>query len=143
MRVPLLDLPAQHASISNEVEAAVRRVLASGQYILGEDVTALEQEIAREVDVAHAVGVSSGTDALLAALWALGIGAGDEVITTTLSFFATAGAIARLGAKPVFADVEPGSLNLDPADALARVTSRTRAFVPVHLFGRPANLDAL
>jgi dTDP-4-amino-4,6-dideoxygalactose transaminase len=143
MRVPLIDLKAQYATVGETVEAAVRRVLASGHYLLGEDVPALEREIAAHVGLAHAVGVSSGTDALLAGLWALGVGPGDEVVTTALSFFATAGAIVRLGARPVFADIEPGSFNLDPADALRRIGPRTRALVPVHLFGRPAPVAAL
>jgi dTDP-4-amino-4,6-dideoxygalactose transaminase len=143
MKVPLLDLRAQYATVGPAVESAVKRVLESGQYILGEEVAALEREIAEALGVAHAIGVSSGTDALLVALQALGVGPGDEVVTTALSFFATAGAIARLGARPVFADVEPDSFNLDPADALRRVGPRTRAFVPVHLFGRPARVAPL
>jgi len=143
MKVPLLDLQAQYAQLGTELDAAVRRVLASGHYIMGEDVAALETELARDAQLDHAIAVSSGTDALLAALWALGIGPGDEVITTAMSFIATAGAIARLGATPVFADIAPRTFNMDPASALARVTPRTRAFVPVHLFGRPADLAPL
>jgi dTDP-4-amino-4,6-dideoxygalactose transaminase len=143
MKVPMLDLRAQYRQVQPAVEAAVHRVLESGQYVLGEDVTLLEREIAARVGVGHAVGMSSGTDALLAALMALGVGPGDEVITSAMSFFATAGAIARLGARPVFADVEARSYNLDPADAVRRVTPRTRAFIPVHLFGRPADTAPL
>ena len=143
MRVPLLDLRAQYASVGPAVEAAVRRVLESGYYIMGEDVVALERELAERAGVAHAVGVSSGSDALLVGLQALGIGMDDEVITTTMSFFATAGAIARLGARPVFADIDPKTMNMDPRDALRRTTPRTRAFLPVHLFGRPAEVAAL
>ena len=143
MKVPLLDLRAQYAAIGPEIEAAVHRVLASGHYIMGEDVAALERELAADHRIAHAIGVSSGTDALLAALWALGVGPGDEVITTALSFFATAGTIARLGATPVFADIDPATFNLDPQSALARVTPRTKAIVPVHLFGRLAELAPL
>jgi dTDP-4-amino-4,6-dideoxygalactose transaminase len=143
MKVPLLDLRAQYASIAPAVEAAVRRVLESGHYILGEDVAAFERELAAATGRAHAVGVSSGTDALLLALMALGVQPGDEVVTTPLSFFATVGAIARLGARPVFADVERCSLNLDPEAALARVTPKTRAILPVHLFGRACALDPL
>ena len=142
MKVPLLDLQAEYAAIGTELEAAVHRVLASGQYILGEDVAALERELAADAGLAHAVGVSSGSDALLAALWALGVGPGDEVITTALSFFASAGSIARLGATPVFADIDE-SFNLDPASALARVTQRTKAIIPVHLFGRVADMVPL
>jgi dTDP-4-amino-4,6-dideoxygalactose transaminase len=143
MKVSMLDLRAQYRSVGAAVEAAVRRVLESGAYILGEDVAAFEREIAERMGVAHAIGVSSGSDALLAALMALGVCPGDEVITTTMSFFATAGAIARVGATPVFADIDPQTYNLDPHDALRRVTSRTKAFIPVHLFGRVADLDPL
>ena len=125
------------------MEAAVHRVLASGQYVLGEDVGALERELAAYSGRAHAVGVSSGSDALLSSLMALGVKAGDEVITTAFSFFATVGAIVRLGARPVFAEIEPGSLNLDPDDALRRVTPRTRAIIPVDLFGRRADVARL
>jgi dTDP-4-amino-4,6-dideoxygalactose transaminase len=143
MKVPLLDLRAQYAQLAPALEAAVRRVLESGHYILGEDVGAFERELAAATGRAHAVGVSSGSDALVLALMALGIGPGDEVVTTPLSFFATVGAIVRLGARPVFADIERKSFNLDPEAALARVTPKTRAVLPVHLFGRPAALDPL
>lgn len=140
MKVPILDLRAQYKVVGPAVEAAVRRVLESGHYILGEDVGAFEKEMAAFSGTTDAVAMSSGTDALLAALMALGIGPGDEVVTTSMSFFATAGAIARLGAKPVFADIEAHSYNMDPRDAMKRVTARTKAIVPVHLFGRPADL---
>lgn len=143
MRVPLLDLRRQWLQVGPSVESAVRAVLESGRYILGEEVDRLEQALAERAGVRFAVGVSSGTDALLAALHALGVGPGDEVVTTALSFFATAGAIARVGAKPVFADIEPATFNLDPRDALRRVTPRTRAIIPVHLFGRPAEVAPL
>ncbi len=142
MKVGLADLPAQYAAIKGEIDAAVQRVLASGQYILGEEVAAFEREVAADHQVAHAVGVSSGSDALLAALWALGIGPGDEVITPAFSFFASAGAIARLGATPVFADIDPATFTLDAASALSKVTARTKAILPVHLFGRPSELPA-
>ena len=142
MKVTLVDLQAEYAAIGPAIDAAVHRVLASGQYILGEDVAALERELAADAGLAHAVGVSSGSDALLAALWALGVGPGDEVITTALSFFATAGSIARLGAMPVFADIDE-HFNLEPASALARITPRTKAFIPVHLFGRLAETAPL
>jgi dTDP-4-amino-4,6-dideoxygalactose transaminase len=143
MKVPLLDLRAQYATIATGVEAAVKRVLESGHYILGEDVAAFERELAAATERAHAIAVSSGTDALLLALMALGVGAGDEVVTTPLSFFATAGAIARLGARPVFADIEPRSFNVDASAVLARVTDRTKAILPVHLFGRACDLEPL
>jgi len=136
VNVPLLDLRGQYASIRDEIEAAVRRVIESQYFILGPEVRAFEQEIADYCGVSHAVGVSSGTDALLVALMALGVGPGDEVVTTPFSFFATAGVIARLGATPVFTDVEPGSLNMNPAHLAEAVSGRTRAIVPVHLFGR-------
>jgi dTDP-4-amino-4,6-dideoxygalactose transaminase len=143
MRVPLLDLRAQYRTIAPAVEAAVKRVLESGHYILGEDVAAFEKELAAATGRPHAVAVSSGTDALLLALMAMNVGPGDEVVTTPLSFFATAGAIARVGARPVFADIEPRSFNLDPEAVLARVTPKTKAILPVHLFGRPCALEPL
>lgn len=139
MRVGLADLPAQYAEVKAEIDAAVQRVLSSGHYILGEEVAAFETEVAADHGVAHAIGVSSGSDALLAALWALGIGQGDEVITPAFSFFASAGAIARLGATPVFADIDPETFNLDLSTA--RITSRTKAILPVHLFGRPCVIE--
>jgi dTDP-4-amino-4,6-dideoxygalactose transaminase len=143
VNVPLIDLAAQYAAIGGDIEAAVRRVLASGHYIMGDDVAALEREVAADHGLAHAIGVSSGTDALLAALWAIGIGPGDEVVTTAMSFFATAGCVARLGGTPVFADIDPHTFDLDPQSALARITARTKAIIPVHLFGRMAPLAEL
>lgn len=138
MNVPLIDLKAQYAAIRTEIDEAVRRVLASGQYIMGSDVSELERELAADARLPHAVAVSSGSDALLAALWALGVAPGDEVITSALSFFAPAGAIARLGATPVFADIDPTTFNVSAESVRARITKRTKAIVPVHLFGRVA-----
>ena len=137
MQVPLVDLASQYAALAPEIDAAVKRVLASGHYINGDDIVAFEREMATAH--AHAIAVSSGSDALLAALFALGVTAGDEVVTSPFTFFATAGAIARLGATPVFADVDPLTFNLDPGAALAAITPRTRAILPVHLFGRIAD----
>ena len=141
--VPFLDLTAQHAPLLPELEAAARRVLRSSQFILGPEVAAFERELADAHGVAHAVAVSSGSDALLALLMAHGVGPGDEVVTTPFSFFASVEAIVRLGARPVFADVEPDTLNLDPEDAARRVGPRTKAILVVHLFGRAARTDAL
>jgi dTDP-4-amino-4,6-dideoxygalactose transaminase len=143
MNVPLLDLRAQYATIRAEIDAAIRQVLESQQFILGPVVAACEQAIARYCGVAHAVGVSSGTDALLACLMAEGIGPGDEVITTPYSFFATAGAVARVGATPIFVDIDPATYNLEPSRIAARVTSRTKAIIPVHLYGQLAEMDAV
>ena len=143
MRVPLLDLKAQYASIREQVLAAITEVCDSQAFILGPEVSALERELCARLGVAHAVGVSSGTDALLVALMALNIGAGDEVITPAYSFFASAGSIARVGARPVMVDIDPVTFNVDP-DAVERaVTHRTRAILPVHLFGLMADLDPL
>ena len=138
--VPLLDLSAQFAQVEAEVRAAIDAVVRSQRFVLGEVVEECERALARYCGCAHAVGVSSGTDALLAALMAEGVGPGDEVVTTPYSFFATAGVVARLGATPVFADVDPVTLNIDPAQIERRVTQRTKALVPVHLFGRMADM---
>ena len=143
MKLPLLDLKAQYDSIREEIEEAVLRVCASQRFILGPEVAELEKEIAARTGARFAVGVSSGTDALLVSLMALGIGPGDEVITTAYSFFASAGVIARLGARPVFVDIDPDTFNMDTEAVAARVTERTRAIMPVHLFGRGMDLDPL
>ena len=136
MAVPFLDLVAQYRTIQSAVEAAVAGVLASQRFILGPEVEALEREVAAVVGARRAIGVSSGTDALLVALMGLEIGPGDEVITSTYSFFATLGSILRCGARPVLVDIEPEGFNIDIDAALERVGPRTRAIVPVHLFGR-------
>ena len=141
--VPLLDLKAQFAPIRDEVLAAVTRVCDSQQFILGAEVEAFERELASLVGSPHAVGVSSGTDALVVALMALGVGAGDEVVTSTFSFFATAGSIARLGARPVLVDIDPGTFNIDVNGVERALTPRTRAIMPVHLFGQCADMAPL
>lgn len=141
--VPFFDRARGDLVMEDELVAVFRRVVQSGRYILGPEVDAFESECAAYLGVRHAVGVSSGTDALLVALMALGIGLGDEVVCPAYTFFATAGAIRRTGATPVFADVLPGSLNLDPASAARAVTTRTRALVVVHLFGACAPMDEL
>jgi dTDP-4-amino-4,6-dideoxygalactose transaminase len=143
MQVPLLDLKQQHAHLREELRAAVDRILDSQQFVLGEEVRLLEAEIAAYSATRHAVGCASGSDALLLALMALDIKAGDEVITTPFSFFATASAITRTGATPVFADIDPRTYNLDPSLVEAAITGRTRAIMPVHLYGQCAGMDAL
>jgi dTDP-4-amino-4,6-dideoxygalactose transaminase len=143
MPVPLLDLQAQYLPLRSALLDAVTRVCDSQRFILGEVVERLEGELAGYLGVRHAVGVSSGTDALLAAMMALGIGTGDEVITPTFSFFATAGCVARLGATPVFVDIDPQTYNVDPAAVAAAITPRTKAVIPVHLYGQAADMDAL
>jgi len=141
--VPLLDLQAQYAPIRDEVLAAITRVCDSQRFIMGPEITSLEHELAALIGVKHAVAVSSGTDAILLALMALGIGPGDEVVTTTYSFFATAGCIARVGAKPVLVDIDPVTYNIDTSAVEAAITPRTRAIMPVHLYGLSADMDPI
>jgi len=132
LSVPLLDLTAQYTPIRDEILAAITRVCDSQRFILGPEVEAMEAEFAAMLGAADAVTVSSGTDALLAVLMALGIGPGDEVITPTFSFFATAGCVSRVGATPVFVDIDPVTFNADPAAIAAALTPRTKAILPVH-----------
>jgi len=143
IRISLADPAGEYRLLRDELDEAVGRVMASGRYILGPEVASFEKEAAEYLGVAHACGVSSGTDAIQAALLALGIGPGDEVVTTAFSFFATAGAILRVGATPVFVDIERGGFNADPAAVRAAVGTRTRAVLLVHLFGQPADVEAI
>jgi dTDP-4-amino-4,6-dideoxygalactose transaminase len=143
MRVPFVDLRAQNLDLSTELVSAFERVLASAAFVLGAEVADFERRAAAHLGVSHAVGVSSGTDALLVALMAFGVGPGDEVITTPLSFVSTAEAVLRVGATLKFVDVTPTALTLDPERVEAAVTARTRAIIPVHLYGRMAPMDVL
>ena len=143
VHVPLLDLKAQYATIRDDVRLAIDRVTEAQAFVLGPEVSALEEELADFTGIRHCIGVSSGTDALLVALMAYGIEPGDEVVTTPYSFFATAGVIARLNARPVFVDIEADTFNLNEDAAAALISERTRAVMPVHLFGRVAALTKL
>jgi dTDP-4-amino-4,6-dideoxygalactose transaminase len=141
--IPLVDVKAQYAPLVPELKDRFAEVLESGRFIFGPEVEAFEREAAAYLGVPRALGVANGTDALVLALEAMGVERDDEVICPSFTFYATAEAIARVGATPVFADIDPVTLNLDPRDVAARVTERTKAIVPVHLFGRPAQLAEL
>jgi len=141
--IPLTDVKAQYGPLLEEVRRAIEEVLEAGQFILGPNVRAFEEEVAAYLGASHSVGVANGTDALVLVLDALEIGPGDEVVCPSFTFYATAEAIARRGATPVFTDIDPATLNLDPADVSERVTERTKAILAVHLYGRPAPLGEL
>lgn len=143
IRIPLIDFKAQYKSIEKEIDAAIKEVLLSGQYILGPVVKEFEEQVAAFCGVKYAIGVASGSDALILALRALDIGPGDEVITTPFTFVATAHAIVHCGAKPVFVDIEPDTFNINSALIEPAITKNTKAIIPVHLYGHPANMDPI
>ncbi len=143
MKVPLLDLKPQYLSLKQEIDEAIQRVVDSQYFINGPDVAKLEEEVANYLNVKYAVGVSSGTDALLIALMALDIKPDDEVIVPTYSFFATAGVVARLNAKPIFTDIDPVTFNIDPKDFEKKISAKTKAVIPVHLFGQSADMNEI
>ena len=141
--IPILDLKAQYATIEREIDEAIKRVLTSGEFVLGSTVQNFEKAVAQYCGCKHGVGVASGTDALRLAMVALGVGAGDEVITTPFTFIATANTISHCGAKPVFVDIDPKTFNIDVAEIQRAITPRTKAIVPVHLYGQPADMDPI
>ena len=143
MGVPLLDLKAHHEPLHQEIMAAMEQIFQSQAFILGPEVGRLEEQVAAYCQAKHGIGVTSGTDALLVALMVLGVGPGDEVITTPYSFFATAGAVVRLGAKPVLVDIDPRTFNLDPDRIEKAMTQRTKAIIPVHLYGQSADMGPI
>ena len=147
MSIPQLDLQAQYRAIKPELDEAVSRVLASGHFIMGPEVQAFEQEVAQHCAVKHAIGVASGTDALLLSLRALGVGPGDAVLIPSFTFFATAGTVCNVGATPVFVDIDPATYNMDPADVKKRLNGKLpgqpKAIIPVHLYGQMAEMEAL
>lgn len=141
--IPVLDLKPQYESLKAEIQLAIYRVLESGQFIMGPDVKLFEQEVAAYLGVRHAIAVNSGTDALVIGLKALGIGVGDEVITTPFSFFATAESISNVGATPIFVDIKPDTFNINPAAIIEKITPQTKAIMPVHLYGNAAEMSAI
>ncbi len=143
MKIPLIDLDAQYQALKPEVDEAIQKVLESGTFILGPEVAAFEQEVAEYIGVRHAVGVASGTDALHLSLRALGVGHGDEVLLPAFTFFATAGAVLLTGAKPVLVDIDPDTYCIDVRLLEEKISSRTKAVIPVHLFGHPAEMEAI
>ena len=143
MNVPLLDLQAQYVSLRDDLQQAVDRVMSSQRFVLGEEVRRLETSLADYCQTKYAVGCASGSDALLLALMALDVKAGDEVITSSFSFFATGACVARLGARPVFVDIDPDTFNISPQAATSVVTEKTKAIIPVDLFGQLAPIDAI
>ncbi|MBC7350123.1 MAG: DegT/DnrJ/EryC1/StrS family aminotransferase [Candidatus Aminicenantes bacterium] len=143
VRIPMVDFKAQYKSIEKEIDAAIKEVLLSGQYILGPAVKEFEEQVTAYCGVKYAIGVASGSDALILSLRAFGIGPGDEVITTPFTFVATAHAIVHCGAKPVFVDIEPDTFNINPALIEPAITKNTKAIIPVHLYGHPANMDPI
>jgi dTDP-4-amino-4,6-dideoxygalactose transaminase len=143
MNVPLLDLQAQYVSLRDDLQQAVHRVMSSQRFVLGDEVRKLETSIADYCRTKHAIGCASGSDALLLALMALDVKAGDEVITTPFSFFATGASVARLGARPVFVDIDPKTYNIDPSRVAGAITPRTKVIMPVHLYGQCARMDPL
>ncbi len=143
MNIPLIDLKAQYKSISNELDKAAIDVLSSAAYIMGKNVTEFEKEFAEYIGVKHAISVGNGTDALVISLKALGIGPGDEVITSTFTYFASAECISAVGATPVFVDVEKDTFNIDPSKIEEKITSKTKAIIPVHIFGQSADMEPI
>ena len=143
MKVPLLDLKRQYLAIKGEIDKSIQKVLDHGMFIMGPELKELEERMAKYCGTKHGIGVASGTDALLLSLRALGVGNGDEVITTTFSFFATAGVISRLGARPIFVDIDKKTFNIDPEKIKGAISSRTKAMMPVHLYGQVAEMDEI
>ena len=141
--VPFIDLKLQHQSVASEIRRAMDGIFASQRFVMGPCVDSLEKNIARRLKSRHGIGLASGTDALYLALLAMGVGPGDEVLTTPFTFFATASSVARTGARPVFADIHPRTFNLDPERLAAKITPKTRAILPVHLFGLPCDMDPI
>lgn len=143
MNIPLIDLKAQYKSISDDLDRVTKEVLSSAAYIMGKNVTEFEKEFAEYIGVKHAISVGNGTDALVIALKSLGIGAGDEVITSTFTYFASAECISAVGATPVFVDVEKDTFNIDPTKIEEKITEKTKAIIPVHIFGQSADMDPI